>query len=136
VVKFLSEEWIEFSKKYMLEKLDPTNDLKNVTTSLLAVVEHVPPNDVTMNFYLGLTDGKLTDFVVSSGATSEKEATFVITGNYGTFKGILKGEMNMTIALLKNRLRLKGSKIQALKLMKPLDGVIESLRKITDEFEE
>jgi putative sterol carrier protein len=80
--------------------------------------------------------GKLTDFVVGSGGTSEKEATFVITGSYGTFKGILKGEMNMTIALLKNRLRLKGSKIQALKLMKPLDGVIESLRKITDEFEE
>ncbi len=136
MVKFLSDEWIEQSKKYMYETLDPAKDLYNVTTSLLAVVEHVPPDDTVMNFFLNLQNGKLTDFLVSSGDSSGKEAAFVITGSYGTFKGILKGEMNMTIALLKNRLKLKGSKLQALKLMKPLDGVIESLRKITDEFEE
>ena len=57
-------------------------------------------------------------------------------GSYGTFRGILKGETNMTIALLKNRLKLKGNKIKALRLMKPLDGVIASLREVTDEFEE
>jgi len=136
MVKFLSEEWIEHAKKYMYEKLDPQRDLKNVTTSLLAVVEHVPPKDGTMNFYLSLANGRLTDFKVNSGNTSEKEATFVITGGYGTFKGILKGEMNMTIALLKNRLKLKGSKMEAMKIIKPLEGIIESLRKITDEFEE
>jgi hypothetical protein len=39
------------------------------------------------------------------------------------------------MALLKNRLKLKGSKIEALKLIKPIDVVIDSLRKITDEFE-
>lgn len=136
MVKFLSKEWIESSKKYMYEKLDPEKDLKNVTTSLLGVIEHVPPNDTTMNFFLNLDNGTLTDFIVNTGDTYEKEATFVITGSYGTFKSILKGEMNMTIALLKNRLKLKGSKIQALKLMKPLDGVIASLKEITDEFEE
>jgi putative sterol carrier protein len=136
MVKFLSEEWIEQSKKYMHEKLDPEKDLKNVTTSLLNIIEHVPPNDSTMNFYLELKDGKLTDFVVSSGDTFEKEATYEIRGSYGTYKGIIKGDTNMALALLKNRLKLKGSKIKALKLIKPLDGVIASLRKITDEFEE
>jgi putative sterol carrier protein len=134
MVKFLSQEWIEQSKKY-IEKLDSSKDLKEVTTSLLAIVEHVPPDDTTMNFFLSLEKGCLTDFTVSSGPTASKEAVFVITGSYGTFKGILKGEMNMTVALLKNRLKLKGSKLQALKLMKPLDGVIDSLQKITDEFE-
>jgi len=136
MVKFLSEEWIQHSKKYMYEKLDPQKDLNNVTTSLLAVIEHVPPADTIMNFYLNIENGKIADFTVNTGNTCEKDATFVITGSYGTFRGILKGEMNMTIALLKNRLKLKGSKMQALKLMKPLDGIIESLRKITDEFEE
>lgn len=120
----------------MYENLDPKQDLKNVTTSLLGVIEHVPPNDETMNFFLNLKEGKLTDFTVSTGASYEKEATFVITGNYGTFRSILKGEMNMTIALLKNRLKLKGSKVKALKLMKPLDGVIIALREVTDEFED
>jgi hypothetical protein len=28
MVKFLSEEWIEIGKIYMLEKLDPEKDLK------------------------------------------------------------------------------------------------------------
>lgn len=136
MVKFLSEEWIEQSKKYMHEKLDPEKDLKNVTTSLLNVIEHVPPDDSTMNFYLELKDGKLTDFTVNSGDTFEKEAIYEIRGSYGTYKGIIKGDTNMALALLKNRLKLKGSKIKALKLIKPLDGVIASLRKITDEFEE
>jgi putative sterol carrier protein len=136
MVKFLSEEWIEQSKKYMHEKLDPEKDLRNVTTSLLNVIEHVPPDDSTMNFYLELKDGKLTDFTVNSGDTFEKEAIYEIRGSYGTYKGIIKGDTNMALALLKNRLKLKGSKIKALKLIKPLDGVIASLRKITDEFEE
>ena len=136
MAKFLSNEWIEHTKNYMYENLDPEADLKKVTTSLLGVIEHVPPNDTTMNFFLNLDNGKLTDFVVSTGDSYEKEATFVITGNYGTFKKILKGDMNMTIALLKNRLKLKGSKVKALRLIKPLDGVIVALREVTDEFEE
>jgi putative sterol carrier protein len=135
MVKFLSEEWIDHTKKYMYENLDPETDLKNVTTSLLAVIQHVPPQDTIMNFYLSLDKGKLTDFAVSTGDSYEKEATFIITGNYGTFKGILKGELNLTIALLKNRIKLKGNKMKALRLMKPLDGVIVALREVTDEFE-
>lgn len=137
MVKFLSEEWNNLSKEYILKKLDPTKDLKNVTTSLLAVIEHVPPQDVSMNFYLGLQDGKLTDFIVNNGDTfGEKEAVFTVSGNYGTFKSILKGEMSMAVALLRGRLKLKGSKLQALQIIKPLDGVIVSLKEVTDEFEE
>ncbi len=136
MVKFLSKEWIEIGKNYMLEKLDPEKDLKNVTTSLLGVVEHIPPNDLTMNFYLELQNGKLTNFIVNIGDTFEKEAAYEVRGNYGTYKSILRGEMSLAIAVLKNRLILKGSKMQALKLIKPLDGVISSLKEITDEFEE
>jgi len=136
MVKFLSEEWIEISKKYLIEKLDPEKDLKKVTTSLLNIIEHVPPNDSTMNFYLGLKDGILTDFIVNSDDPFEgKEAVFIVRGGYGTFKGIVKGEMSMGLALLKNRLKLKGSKMKALRLIKPIDGVITSLRKVTDEFD-
>jgi len=137
MVKFLSEEWIEYGKKYMVEKLDPEKDLKNITTSLLGIIEHVPPNDTTMNFYLELKDGKLHDFSVNTGSTFEgKEPVFIIRGNYGTYKDILEGKLGTAMALLKNRLNIKGSKMEALKIIKPLDGVIESLRKITDEFEE
>lgn len=136
MVKFLSEEWIEFGKKYMLEKLDPEKDMNHITTSLLGIIEHVPPNDTTMNMYLELRNGRLYDFFVNTGTSVEgKEAVYVIRGNYGTYKDILQGRLGTAMALLKNRLLLKGSKMEALKIIKPLDGVIESLRKITDEFE-
>jgi putative sterol carrier protein len=137
MVKFLSEEWIETGKNYMLEKLDPVKDLKSISTSLLGVVEHIPPDDTTMNFYLELEEGKLKDFIVNTGNTfEEKVAAYEIRGNYGTYKSVLQGEMSLGIAVLKNRLKVKGSKLQALKLIKPLDGVIASLKEITDEFEE
>jgi putative sterol carrier protein len=137
MVKFLSGEWNELSKEYILKKLDPEKDLKNVTTSLLAVIEHVPPSDSIMNFYLDLKDGKLIDFIVNTGDTFKgKEPVFTVTGNYGTYKSILKGEMSMAVALLKGRLKLKGSKLKALQIIKPLDGVILSLKEATDEFEE
>jgi putative sterol carrier protein len=137
MVKFLSEEWIEFGKKYMLEKLDPVKDLKNITTSLLGIVEHVPPHDSTMNLYLELKDGKLHELTVNIGDTVEgKDAVFVIRGNYGTYRDILEGRLGTAMALLKNRLKIKGSKMEALKIIQPLDSVIESLRRITDEFED
>jgi len=137
MVKFLSEEWIEYGKNYILEKLDPEKDMKNITTSLLGVIEHVPPNDKTMSFYLELKEGKLNDFKVINGDSFEgKEAAYIIRGTYGTYKDILQGKIGTAMALLKNRLKLKGSKMEALKIIKPLDGLIESLKKITDEFEE
>ncbi|MBN1860863.1 MAG: SCP2 sterol-binding domain-containing protein [Candidatus Thermoplasmatota archaeon] len=137
MVKFLSEEWITFGKQFMLEKIDPVKDLKNLTTSLLCVIENVPPNETTMNLYLEFQQGKLTDLIVNtSNPFTEKEAVFVITGLYGTYKDIIKGNMSLSMALLKNRLKLKGSKIEALKLLKPIDVVINSLQKITNEFEE
>ncbi len=137
MVKFLSDEWIEIGKKYILEKLDPEKDLKNITTSLLGVVEHIPPDGTTMNFYLEFENGNLMDFIVNTGNTfEEKEAVYEVRGNYGTYKSVLKGEMSLGIAVLKNRLKVKGSKLQALKLIKPLDGVIVSLTEITDEFED
>jgi putative sterol carrier protein len=136
MVKFLSEEWIEYGKKYIHDHLDPAKDLGNLTTSVLGVIEHVPPTDTTVNFYLELTKGQLTDFLLRVGGTiSEKNAVFVITGNYGTYRDIFEGKIGTTMALLKNRIKLKGSKLEALKIIKQLDGLIDAIGKVTDEYE-
>jgi putative sterol carrier protein len=136
MVKFLSEEWIEAGKKYIIEELDPETDLKNLSTSLLGIVEHIPPDDSTMSFYFEFDNGKMIDFIVSSSdGPQDKTPTYEVRGNYGTYKDALQGKTSLTILLLKNRLKLKGSKLQALKIIKPLDKVIESLIKITDEFD-
>ena len=137
MVKFLSDEWIEYGKKYIRCNLDPVKDLNNLTTSVLGVIEHVPPQDTTTNFYLELRDGQLHDFILrNSGAITEKQPVFVITGNYGAYQDIFEGKIGTAMAILKNRVKLKGSKIDALKIIKQLDGLINALRKVTDEFEE
>ena len=136
MVKFLSDEWIDYAKKYILEKLDPEKDMKSITTSILLIIENVPPNNETINLYIELKNGKLNDLQVSIGEIYDrKEAVFVIRGNYGTYKDILEGKLGTAMALLKNRLKLKGSRMEILKIIKPIDGLIESLRKVTDEFE-
>ena len=136
MVKFLSEEWIEAGKKYILEELDPKTDLNNLTTSMLGIVEHIPPDDSTMSFYFEFENGKMIDFIVStSDSPQDKTPIYEVRGNYGTYKDALQGKTSLTILLLKNRLKLKGSKLQALKIIKPLDKVIDSLIKITDEFD-
>ncbi|HIG99099.1 MAG TPA: hypothetical protein HA258_00820 [Thermoplasmata archaeon] len=137
MVKFLSEEWIEYGKRYIRSNLDPTKDLGNLTTSLIGVIEHVPPQDTTTNFYLELQNGQLSDFILSPGETiTEKNPVFVITGTYGAFRDIFEGKVGTAMAILKNRIKLKGSKLEALKIIKQLDGLIDALRKVTDEFEE
>ncbi|HWR62889.1 MAG TPA: hypothetical protein VN365_00615 [Candidatus Thermoplasmatota archaeon] len=136
MVKFLSDDWIEYGKKYIRSNLDPVKDLGSLTTSVLGVIEHVPPQDTTTNFYLELTEGQLSDFILRIGDTiTDKEPVFVITGNYGTYRDIFEGKIGTAMALLKNRIKLKGSKLEALKIIKQLDGLIGALRQITDEFE-
>jgi len=111
-------------------------DLGNLTTSLLGIIEHVPPKDMMMSFYLELKDGRLHDFILrTDGILSGNDAVFIITGNYGVYQDIFEGKIGTAMALLKNRIKLKGSKIEALKIIKQLDGLIQALQKITDEFE-
>ena len=136
MVKFLSQEWIDYGTKYIIEKLDPEKDLKNLTTSILAYIEHAPPNDTIMSFYLELKDGKINEFKVNTGDNiDETGIAYVVRANYGTYKDIFQGKTGIAMALLKNRLKLKGSKMEALKIIKQLEGIIESLRNITDEFD-
>lgn len=137
MVKFLSDEWIEYGKKYINDNLDPVKDLGNLTTSLIGIIEHVPPKDTMMSFYLELKDGTLHDFILhTDGILSGKDAVFVITGNYGVYQDIFEGKIGTAMALLRNRIKLKGSKIEALKIIKQIDGLIQALQKITDEFDQ
>jgi putative sterol carrier protein len=136
MVKFLSNEWIDVAKKYLIEEVDPQEDLNGLSTSLLGIVEHIPPQDTTMGFYFEFENGNLKDFIVTQGDTIEgKDPTYIVNGNYGTYKDVLQGKTSLTIALLKNRLKLKRNKLQALKIIKPLDKVILTLITVTDEFD-
>ena len=57
-------------------------------------------------------------------------------GDYTTFVQIVKGEMSTVMALLKNRVKLKGDKMKALRFTKPIDRINGILREIETEYEE
>jgi putative sterol carrier protein len=134
-MKFLSDEWIKKAKEFTAEKLDPEKDLKRSTTSLLNIIENIPPDGSSVHFYISVNKGNIDEFIIDkTGSLIDKKAEFVVSGNYDTFVQILKGEMSTTIALIKNRIKIKGDKVKALKFVKPMDKFNSCLREIETEY--
>ena len=138
MVKFLSDEWIEKAKQVVEKNLDPKEDMKNSTTSLLNIIQNVPPNKRNMYFYASFDNGELSEFHVDSDDNflDKKNPEFTVIGDYTVFTQILKGEMSIAMALLKNRVKLKGDKMKALRFAKPIDRINNCFREIGTEFEE
>jgi len=134
-MKFLSDEWIETAKRITDEKLDPEKDLKKAATSLLNIIENTPPDGIRIYFYISVKNGKITEMLLDkTGLLLDKDAEFVVTGNYDTFVQMLKGEMSTFIALIKNRVKIKGDKVKAFKFVKSIDKLNSCLREIETEF--
>lgn len=134
-MKFLSEEWLETAKNIALERLDPEKDLKKATTSLLNIIENIPPDGKSIYFFIAVQGGILKEMIIDqTGSVLEKNAEFVVIGNYDTFTQIFRGEMSTLIALIKNRVKIKGDKVKALKFVKPIDRLNECLREIETEY--
>lgn len=135
MVKFLSEEWIEEAKSAAVKELDPETDLANTSASLLNIIENIPPEGKSKYFFISVENGNLKEFLIGEeGKILDKKAEFTVTGNYDTFVQIFKGEMNTLIALIKNRVKIKGDKVKALKFVKPIDKLNDCLRKIETEY--
>jgi putative sterol carrier protein len=134
-MKFLSDEWIELAKQITKEKLHPEKDLKNATTSLLNIIENIPPDGRRVYFYISVKNGNIKDMLIDkTGSILEKDAEFVVTGNYDTFVQIVKGEMTTLIALIKNRVKIKGDKLKALQFSKSIDKLNDCLREINTQY--
>ncbi len=134
MVKFLSEEWVALAKQRVLDELDPLKDLKSVSGSFLLIVSNIPPSGTTMSWYLSVTNGRLSNMVLDQGVSSNSTAEFTAMGNYETFTQIMKGEMSIVVALIKNRVQFKGDMLKAYGFIHPIDKIIECLRKISTEF--
>ena len=134
-MKFLSDEWIKTAKKITAENLDPEKDLNKASTSLLNVIENIPPDGKSVYLFISVKNGVITDFFIdSTGSLLKIDAEFVVTGNYDTFVQILKGEMSILIALIKNRVKINGDKVKALKFVKQMDKLNSCLREIDTEY--
>ena len=135
--KFLSDEWMKKAKDLVEKNLDPREDMKYATTALLNIIENVPPKKTTIYFYISFKNGNLSEFIINSDdSMKDKETEFTVIGEYTTFVQIVKGEISTVMALLKNRLKLKGDKMNAIKFAKPIDRINVVLRKTETEYDE
>ncbi|MFE3845456.1 SCP2 sterol-binding domain-containing protein [Thermoplasmatota archaeon] len=135
MVKFLSKQWIEAARKIVAEEIDPDKDLMNASASLLNVINNVPPDGKTIYFYISVKNGNILELKTGqNNSLMEKNTEFTVSGNYDTYKQIFKGEMSLLIALIKNRIEIKGDKKKALKFVKPIDRLNSFLRKIDTKY--
>ena len=131
MVKFLSPEWVDTAKEIVLKELDPVKDLKGATTSFLLVVTNIPPDGTIMSLYFSVMNGKLMEMAWEErDVSSERKAAFTVIGNYDSFVQIVKGEMSIVGALLKNRVQFKGDTMKALSFAQPIERINDCLRKI------
>lgn len=134
MVKYLSQEWAEQAKKKVLTELDKARDLKNMTTSLLNVIQNVPPDNKTMYFYIKFIEGNLEELITGSDESiKQKNAEIIATGDYTTFVQISSGQMSSAMALLKNRLKMT-NKMKALTITKPIDTFNGCIKGIQTEY--
>jgi len=135
VVKFLSQEWAEQAKKKVLTELDKAKDLKNMNASLLNVVQNVPPDNTTIYYYIKFAAGNLEELVTGSDeALKQKQADFIVAGDYTTFIQINNGQMSSAMALLKNRVKMTGNKMKALTITKPIDTYNNCVKGVQTEY--
>jgi putative sterol carrier protein len=135
MVKYLSQEWAEQARKKVLTELDKAKDLKNMTTSLLNVIQNTPPDNKTMYYYIKFTDGNLEELLAGCDESlRQKNPEFTITGDYTTFVQISSGKMSSAMALLKNRVKMAGNKMRALTITKPIDTFNNCVSKIQTEY--
>lgn len=135
MVKYLSQEWAEQAKKKVLTELDKAKDLKNMNASLLNVVQNIPPDNKTIYYYIKFTDGNLDELITSTDESiKQKQADFIVAGDYTTFIQINNGQMSSAMALLKNRVKMTGNKMKALTLTKPIDNYNRCVNGVQTEY--
>lgn len=136
MAKYLSKAWVdrgrvEVEKDERFQRLS-----QGVQASILCVV-HEQPVHADEVFFIDFENGHIRD--IFSGPLSEFEArgitpTFAVHGDYDTYRAIQEGDLTQTTALMKGRLKLKGSMLKALKHIRTLEAVTDVLRTVPTEF--
>jgi putative sterol carrier protein len=124
--EYLSETWFEQAKSSIKEKITP-KIMKYNTFHLVSVFQNCPDGK---DKYLSVQykKGELGDIEMGEG--NGPSATFKIYGDYKVFTKINQRELNAKLALLSGKVKLKGSKIKALKLASITDHFLEVLSEI------
>ena len=124
--EYLSPEWMDAVIELVKERLT-AEEMKHVSSSMVNIVENCPDGK-RRYMYFRFEDGILAEGLVGTDddEVASKKPEFRIIGDYDTFAKISKAELGARSALMRNRIKLKGSMVKALRL----SSVVDKLNKI------
>lgn len=131
---YLSSAWAEVARQLVEESPRFAEITRGVHASLLTLVS---PRAPTANeaFLIEFEDGEITNFYSGPRAgLPAVEPTFTITAEYDTLAQIHKGELGELRALLSGKVKLKGSKLAALRHLKTIEQLNELVRDVPTKF--
>lgn len=123
---YLSTEWMDEVIKLVKERLT-AEEMKRVSSSMVNIVENCPDGK-RRYMYFRFEDGLLAEGLVGTDddEVASKTAEFRIIGDYDTFAKISQAQLGARSALMRNRIKLKGNMVKALRL----SSVVDKLNKI------
>ena len=132
-VQYLSPAWAEQALRLVETDHRIDRALGGMEVSLLTIILH-PPKGCYGFLYAAFDGDGLKDYRVGvdfpSVAKGLPEPTFTISGEYGTFAAIQRGELTERKALLTGQLHLTGGVLRALKHLRQLEAITAVLTSI------
>ncbi|MHA3962678.1 MAG: SCP2 sterol-binding domain-containing protein [Candidatus Thorarchaeota archaeon SMTZ1-45] len=124
--EYLSQEWMDAVISRVRDSLT-AEEMKHVSSSMVNIVENCPDGK-RRYMYFRFENGLLEEALVGTDddEVASKNPEFRIIGDYDTFAKISKAELGARSALMRNRIKLKGNMVKALRL----SSVVDKLNKI------
>jgi putative sterol carrier protein len=131
---YLSQDWLNEVINRIKEDLTP-EDMKNVSSSMKNVYNNCPDGKIHY-LYFKFENGLLDEALVGTDEdeVATKQSEFQIHGDYETFALISQAKLGARSALMRNRIKLKGSMVKALRLASVVDRLNKIISTVPTEF--
>jgi putative sterol carrier protein len=133
-LEYLSQEWMEAVIELVKERLT-AEEMKHVSSSMVNIVENCPDGK-RRYMYFQFEDGLLAEGLVGTDddEVASKKPEFRIIGDYDTFAKISKAELGARSALMRNKIKLKGNMVKALRLSSVVDKLNKIIAQVPTKF--
>jgi putative sterol carrier protein len=132
--QYLSQPWLDEVIKRIKKNLTP-EDMKKVSSSMKNIYHNCPDGKLHL-LYFKFVNGILDEALVGTDddEVANRESEFQIIGDYETFALISQAKLGARNALMRNRIKLKGSMVKALRLSSVVDRLNKIIAIVPAEF--
>ncbi|MFW9850643.1 MAG: SCP2 sterol-binding domain-containing protein [Candidatus Thorarchaeota archaeon] len=131
---YLSKEWMDEVERRVKAELTP-EEMKKVSSSMVNIVRNCPDGKQRY-MYFRFEDGIMAEGLVGTDddEVASREAEFKIIGDYEIFRQISMAELGARTALMRNKIKLKGNMVKALRLSSVVDKLNKIIATVPTEF--